>query len=327
MTVKKYFGWLGRDAERRAYDKIRDYDIVMSEVDPNHKPTFIDFSQWVEEEQDITLPDIDWQFEFDEGFDFYEAVERGVGNQIPPGPQLVGNCVPYGSCLSLCDRYAVELLEFGENETFWYPFIPYSYGAGRVYVGGVHWAGDGSTGAWQIEADKKHGILPSDLEGIPNSGPTDMQSTRSVNDKWKRTDSILNQWKPEAIEYAVGASTHIRNFEQTKIAICDKKQSVTIASSWGFAPAGNKDGMVIHRRSGSWSHQMHIRGCFAVNNNWYIHVQNQWGNSAHPTIGRKLPPGGFVITAELYDTWAGQAEVYSRGSIKGRIYKPNFQPW
>jgi len=321
------FGWLGHDKEREAYSYLKEIDEQIMSMYEDHIPTFIDFSQWMEQEQDIILPDIDWKFEFDSGFDFYEAVNRVFGQQIPPGPQSVGNCVPYGSCLSICDRYAVEILEYGESEEFWLPFVPYSYGAGRVYVGKVNWSSDGSLGAWQIEADMRHGILPTDTDGLPRKDSYDMQSTKAVNDEWKRQQGTLDKWKPKAIMYSVGSSTVIKSFEDCKIAICDKKQSVTIASNWGFAPTGNKDGMVIHKRSGSWAHQMHVRGVFNVNGNWYVHIGNQWGVTYHPSIGRKLPLGGFVIPAELFDTWVKDSECYSRGSIKGRVFVPNFDQW
>lgn len=307
------YGWLGLRKEREAKQQLYNEGVM------------IDFSQWAKAESDIDLVDL-FDMPFDSGFCFWPIVEKVYGKQMPPGPQSVGNCVPYGSCLAIFDRICVELLLDGDSEKLFVPFVPYSYGAGRVYIGNVYWAGDGSTGAWQIKADMKHGLLPCDTPGIPIRYEDDMQGSSSTNDQWKRTKSILDKWEPTAVDLNVGEGSSIGSFDQLKIAVCDKKQSITIASSWGFRSRGvdNKYGIVVHDAGGSWSHQMHIRAVFEIKGQWFVYVGNQWGTNAHPSVGNGFAPGGFVIYAELFDRWVKQAECYVRGSINGRILKPNF---
>jgi len=303
------YGWLGHRKERQA---------------KRQHLTIVDFKQWDLTERVIDLGAFD--FPFDDGFGFWEIVDRVYGKQLPPGPQLVGNCVPYGSCLSNFDRICTELLWFGEAEELFIPFVPYSYGAGRVYVGNVTWSSHGSLGSWQIAADMKYGLLPTDITGVPIRYEDDMQGSANTNSSWMRSKATLDKWLPNAQELTVGDGTEITNFNQLKIAVCDKKQPVTIASNWGFASQGvdNKYGIVIHKRSGSWAHQMHIRGVFEIKGQWFVYVGNQWGEDYHPKVADGFPLGGFVIYAEEFDRWVKEAETFVRGSINGRTYIPDF---
>lgn len=307
------YGWLGIRKERQAKSILQD------------EGTLIDFTQWSDTESDLDLVEI-FDMPFDDGFCFWPIVERVYGKQMPPGPQSVGNCVPYGSCLAIFDRICTELLVYGEAEQLFVPFIPYSYGAGRVLVGNVYWNSHGSLGSWQVKADMQHGLLPTDLTGVPIRYEHDMQGSASTNSTWMRSKSIIEDWLPKAEPLNIGAGSSIRNFDELKIAVCDKKQSVTIASSWGFRSKGldNKYGIVVHSPGGSWAHQMHIRSVFEIKGQWFVYVGNQWGTNYHPKVADGFPLGGFVIFAEVFDRWAKDAEVYVRGSINGRVYQPNF---
>lgn len=306
------YGWLGHRKERRAKQLLQE------------EGKLIDFAQWDRIEPSIDISGI--EFPFDDGWAFWPIVERVYGKQMPPGPQSVGNCVPYGSCLAIFDRICTELLFFGEAESLFVPFVPYSYGAGRVFVGGVYWRGHGSLGSWQIKADMQHGLLPTDIPGVPIRYEDDMQGSASTNSNWMRNESVLEKWEPSAEDLTIGEGTEINNFDQLKIAVYDKKQSVTIASGWGFRSMGvdNKYGIVVHRQGGSWSHQMHIRSVFEIKGQWFVYVGNQWGTNYHPRIADGFPLGGFVIFAELFDQWVKQAECFVRGSVNGRVYQPNF---
>lgn len=307
------FGWLGRKAEREA--KNLNYQMGL----------MIDFTQWSEEEDDIDFVDI-FNFPFDEGFAFWPILERVYGRPFPNDNQSVGNCVPYGSCLANLDRIATELLIDGDAESFFVPFVPFSYGAGRVYVGNVNWTTHGSTGSWQIAADMRYGMLPTDTPNLPIRYVNDIQGSNDTNSLWMRTREVLDKWKDYAVKLTVGEGSEVKSFADLKVAVCEKKQPVTIASNWGFVSNGldSKYGIVTHRNGGSWAHQMHIRAVFSIKGQWFVYVGNQWGDAAHSKVGEGFVLGGFVITAELFDKWVPNAECFVRGSINGRTFKPNF---
>ena len=306
-------GWLGHDSERLFRDNLYSLGVM------------IDFRQWLDAEDDLDFIEL-FDFPFDEGFAFWPITERVYGRQLDIDAQSVGNCVPYGACLANIDRIATELLVFGEAERAFIPFVPYSYGAGRVYVGNVSWTSDGSLGSWQIAADMRYGMLPIDVPNVPIRHEFDIQGSSSINHQWMRNRSVLDHWSEFARPLTVGEGSNVNSFEELKIAVCQKKQPVTIASNWGFVSAGKDDkyGIVVHRAGGSWAHQMHIRAVFAIKGQWFVFVGNQWGYSAHPVVGAGFARGGFVIPAELFDRWVKDAEVFVRGSINGRTLKPNF---
>jgi hypothetical protein len=307
------FGWLGYELERKA--KEVNYQVGL----------MTDFRQWADDEPDLALKET-FNFPFDDGYAFWPITEKVCKDVVPQGPQLVGNCVPYGSCLANLDRICTELLIFGEAESLFYPFVPFSYGAARVWVGNVNWSSHGSLGSWQIAADMRYGMLPCDVAGVPIRHVNDMQGSADTNSLWMRNKEVLEKFKDQAASLTVGEGSEIANYEQLRKAVVDKKQPVTIASNWGFVSRGldEKYGIVLHSKGGSWAHQMHIRAVFSIKGQGFVYVGNQWGDKYHPVVGEGFAKGGFVITDELFDEWAKDAEVYVRGSINGRILKPNF---
>lgn len=306
-------GWLGHQLEKVAKNQIYNAGIM------------IDFRQWSDANDNQTLKE-QFNFPFDEGFGFWPITERVYGGQVDSENQSVGNCVPYGACLANVDRIAVELLLFGESERPFIPFVPFSYGAGRVYVGNVNWSSHGSLGSWQIAADMRYGMLPTDTPNLPIRFEGDIQGSANTNSTWMKSKGVLDSWQPFAKALTVGEGSNVESFDQLKIAVCDKKQPATIASDWGFVSKGldSKYGIVVHGAGGSWAHQMHIRGVFSIKGQWFVNVGNQWGYKYHPLIGEGYAKGGFVIPAELFDRWVKDAECFVRGSINGRTFKPNF---
>lgn len=307
------FGWLGHKLEGIAKNQMYNAGIML------------DFSQWSNANDNQSLKE-QFKFPFDDGFAFWPMVERVFGGQVDSDAQSVGNCVPYSSCLANVDRMAVEILLFGESERPFIPFVPYSYGAGRVYVGNVNWSSHGSLGSWQIAADMRYGLLPVDTPNLPIRHETDIQGSGTTNSAWMKNKEVLDSWQPFAKDLTVGEGTNVESFDQLKVVVCDKKQPATIASNWGFVSKGvdSKYGIVIHGQGGSWAHQMRIRAVFQIKGQWFVNVGNQWGYSYHPPIGEGFAKGGFVIPAELFDKWVKDAECFVRGSINGRVYKPNF---
>lgn len=308
-----FFGWLGRELEQQYKEILYELGLMVS------------FQQWNQTENDVDFVQV-FNFPFDEGFAFWPITEKVYGKQVDEDAQTVGNCVPYGSCLAVVDRIATELLVFGEPERAFIPFVPFSYGAGRVYVGNVAWTSHGSIGAWQIAADMRYGLLPNDVQGVPARHEFDIQGASNTNSQWMRDKTALDAFAAYAKPLTIGEGTEITSFDNLKVAVVNKKQPVTIASNWGFVSTGvdYKYNIVLHRKGGSWAHQMHIRAVFAIKGQWFVYVGNQWGYNAHPKVGEGFALGGFVITAETFDTWVKEAECYVRGSMNGRTLKPNF---
>lgn len=269
---------------------------------------------------------------FDEGFGFWLPVEKVFGYQIQPGPQDIGNCVGYADCLSLCDLQGAEIYCCGDMETPFVPYVPFSYGAGRVYIGGGRLGrGDGSLGTWQLKADIEYGYLPSDLPGLTVKPGEPAEPDANTGRDWGSRKSILDQWKAKAepFKVAAGPSMHCETADIAREMVVDHLRPLTIASDWGFAKDrfDEKYGITLWKKSGSWAHQMHIRGIFSIKGQWFVYVGNQWGLNYHGSVGEGFPRGGFVIPFELFARWTREAFVAARGNFSGRQQVVDVQPY
>lgn len=313
---KPQFGWLGHEREKKAFAEVMQRD----------HPPFVMFDDFVAKE---SRPAKDYPTPpgFDGGWEFWTGVEKCYGKQVAPGPQDVGDCVGYSTVLSATDLIAHEVYWEGQNEKFFIPTVLFSYGAGRVYIGGGRLGNsDGSLGSWQIAADTEYGFLPSDLPGLPFKPDEPCEPEGRIVKQWGSQKSILDQWKDKAAPFRLGEGTKIESSDQLKKVVCELHRPVTIASDWGFAKAGldSATGLVLWRRSGSWGHQMHIRGVIEIKGRWFAYIGNQWGTTFHGDPG-KGPTGGFWVPFEIMDQWVRDAEVYARGLFPGRpADKPDF---
>jgi hypothetical protein len=115
-------------------------------------------------------------------------------------------------------------------------------------------------------------------------------------------------------------SVTVKTADDAKNTLCVLKQPCHICSSWGFKPVtgrpDDKYGVVIHRRSGSWAHNMTVYGVISIKGTWFVVIKNSWGATAHPDPGAGLPRGCFVIPLDLFASWIRQAECMSIGELQ-----------
>jgi len=245
----------------------------------------------------------------------HSYVVEGIGNH---------NCVGYSHCMMLGSRIAYEILVEGDPEDLfddgthsYVPYIPYSYGAGRVYVGGNKIRGDGSLCEWQIQGSMEYGFLPCGTPGLEGPYP---QSSERVGRQFGSSKSVLDKYKPEAMKYDLVNSWDIKDVDSAKDAVLVKRAPLQICSNWGFASAGvdNRYGIEIYRRSGQWAHSMQIIGMFLLKGQWFVVVRNQWGRNYHKAPGAGVPAGSFIIPIELLASWIPNAVVMAIGELQGR---------
>jgi hypothetical protein len=310
------FGWAGLYQEEKAFELAVKQGYVME---------FNNFLATSNPISDAIKKRIQQMFQFDKGWAFWYAEQIYLKFRIPHGPQNMGNCVAYSAFLVLCYLMLQEILVIGDNEEFYYPFIPYLYGAGRVYEGGNRLGGDGSNGIWQINACMKHGVLPSDLSGIPDGAP---QCSSSIGRTWGRSKSTLDQWRPKALPYKIRATTRCTSAEDVKKMIVDYQYPVTHASSAWFRRSGydSKYELTLWTLGGRAAHQTFTEACFEIKGQWFFYIGNQWGNNYHGNPGRGFPLGGFVVPFETYDRFIKTSACYAYQDFGGRErQKPDFK--
>lgn len=314
MATMPPTGWLGIYEEETAFDKLFNFgDSFVS---------YEDFKAGIEPPEQAVIDACKRAMPFDDGWGFWFAVEKCFGAQIAPGPQDIGDCVGYSAALSAIDLQCHESYVKGDPENAFTIFCPFNYGCGRVYIGGGRLGnGDGSLGSWEIDGNVRFGFLPSDLPGIPGIKDSEPCEPDAATARlFGRSRAVLDEWKHLAAPHKIDHGVRIETAEQAKESVTELFRPLTIASNWGFRKKGfdSKYGVTIWSRSGSWAHQMHIRGIFSIKGTWFVYVGNQWGTNYHGTVGDGYPLGGFIITFDEFARWIKDAAVYARGGFQGR---------
>lgn len=274
---------------------------------------------------------------FDEGWSFFPAESLLAGftdDETWMFSQVIGNCVGASHGGLLASKIAHEIIALGEPEEslgkkmLIAPFIPYSYGVGRM-AGNMLGPGDGSYCSAQMLGTFRHGFLPCFVEGLSEyagSGDSALpQGTASANRLFGSSRNIIEKWIPKAKSFEMTEAPVAKTADDAKVLICDKKVPLQICSGWGFAydRFDTKYNIHLYKKSGSWSHSMQVMAIFAIKGAWFVCIRNQWGLSAHkgsPEI--KIPKGCFCIPFELFASWMKSAEVMGIGNIKGLPSNP-----
>lgn len=275
------------------------------------------------------------KFKFDAGWDFMVAerfVYRLTDAQTLMVAQLIGNCVGDSHCCLLASRIAHEILCDGDAEEklgieqLGIPFIPYSYGAGRM-VGGMLGPSDGSYCGAQIEASMTHGFLPCYTPGLDVYGGTLPQASANANRLFGKSKAEIMKWEPKALQFDLEEAPKIKSADEAWTAIVDKKIPLQICSGQGFKYKGrDENGVEIYVPGGSWPHSLQVVAAFQIKSQRYKAIRNQWGYDAHKGSPNQGIVGGvFVITYETFDRWVKNSETIGIGSIKGLPSKPSFE--
>ncbi len=258
---------------------------------------------------------------FDKGWDF-EYADKLIYGQHLTFQQNIGNCVGASHCMLLASKVAHEILiegdpeePLGDQASSPIPYVPYSYGAGRVYIGGNRINGDGSLCEWQIQATMEYGFLPSDQDGLTGVP----QGSAGTGRSWGRSKATLDKWLPQAKAYDM-ESTPITSADQCRTALVDHKHPSQICSSWGFAVQryDSKYDLNLYTKSGSWAHSMQVIAIFEKKGAWFVKIRNQWGETHKDGMS-------FVIPFELFERWIPQSSTATIGEIKGRPTNPGFE--
>lgn len=267
---------------------------------------------------------------FEEGWSFLPAEKLVYGEQLWQ-QQNIGNCVGSSHCMLLAARIAHEILAEGEAEdplgtaNMGIPFIPYSYGAGRL-AGDMLGPGDGSYCGAQIEGTQEYGFLPCYTTGLEAYGSLP-QSSSTVGRLFGRSKSEILKWQPQATQFDLVEAPRCRSADEAWDLVVEKKIPLQICSGWGFkySKFDSTYGVHLYRPGGSWSHSMQVMAMFGIKGQRFACIRNQWGIEAHkgsPEIG--IPGTCFVITIEDFARWVKDSETIGIGQIKGLEANPGF---
>lgn len=186
------------------------------------------------------------QFKFDAGWNFLVA-EALVYAVYLWFRQNIGNCVGASHCMLLATRIAHEILAEGDAEErlgegqLAMPFVPFSYGVGRLVGGLIRSRGDGSFCGAQINATMKYGFLPCYTPGLQEyAGTRDAdqlpQGTSAAGRQFGGSQRLLEQWMPYAQAFDLVEAPKPENADEAWQLVADAVSPLQICS--GYLPGG-----------------------------------------------------------------------------------------
>jgi hypothetical protein len=285
MTAPRRFGWVGRDEANREWDRLAS----------SFPSFFISQQSRATAGQTARLWDI---------------VRKVRGADTPNVPQQSGDCVAFGAKNAIEYLACVEILR-GDPETFRPVFPPYLYATGRVLVGGGRLAGRaGSLGSWMAKAVVKHGVLRSDLPGVP-------AYSGRVADRWGDGDGF-RAFLEEGRRHPVCSAARIDDWKDLVAAVVNG-YPCTLASNAGFTMKAGHDG--FHHRRGTWPHQMCVVAvCDDALRPW-AGVLNSWGDVHGRLIdfetGDSWPTGTLRIRREAIESMLRTGECFAWSQFDG----------
>ena len=311
----QHFGWLGYDAERRAWDEAR----YQSE-----ERLYNEFSEVAD-----TLPALKSTY-YNRPFTW--TLERLLYAKntlpyeiIPAFFQYTGDCVAAGLAGAIQKLQVLELVMDGQEEEFREVFVPWIYGVSRNQIGGGKLRGDGSTGAWGARAVNEYGVLFCDDVGVPSYG----KSNNCTSDDWGHrrnrgqiSGAVYGKFEPVAFDNKV-AVVRATSVDQM-IELMDAGYQLTIASYRGFKVTEYKGFHVYRRAVKDWGHQMHItdltRDPFVA-----FYRRNQWGDSHAKPLNGESPGGAWNLAEDVEDELRrGGVEVYGYRNLSGSPSGPDY---
>lgn len=247
----------------------------------------------------------------------YEAIYKTLGGRAKYNWRLQG----IGDCVSMGGARAVDILKalqvvMGTGSWHAETATEVIYALSRVEIGkGQLGNGDGSVGAWAMEACKLYGTLDRRVYGKHDLTKYSAQRAKT----WGGPRAGLpDELEPTARQQLVRTGSLVQTWED----VCDAVAAgypVTIASNCGFdynkdaqgRPRRDKDGFL--RPAGSWPHQMCIVGIDDKSKRPGACIDNSWGpNWLSGPIAFDQPEGSFWVDAEelerrilrQQDSWA-----------------------
>lgn len=239
-------------------------------------------------------------------------VVKALGYPFEGTHQLTGSCVGAGGGNALASVAFADCLIRKEPEQIYLPFWLLPYGRSRYYLGD-RGPGEGSTGSTFAKAVREDGCLDNNDSTFDLPKPTNTDGLvwgSSVEMKWSDGGAIASKYLTASRKNLVRTTAECKSADAVREAICNW-YPVTCASMYAHQPRVEK-GVLLGRRSGSWSHQMSIQA-------WWKHpdlgeifwLMNQWGKNAHGIDPAGGPPGGVWILKSDVEWICRTGEVYA----------------
>jgi hypothetical protein len=264
------------------------------------------------------------------------------GQDVPKGPQKIGDCVSWGwsnldnyvACLQIYkalkrqsllvepdkDLFGGTEREFNElvalRAAILEEYQPCAseviYALSRVEVGGQRGSmSDGSTGIWASKAVSTYGTISrAQLEKILGPGKGAYDPNRAK--QWG-AQGLPDDLEPEAKKHRIKTVSLVRNFREAATLI-QNGYPVAVCSDQGFSMTRDQQGFA--RPQGTWNHCMLFCGVrfdrpgLACSQSWGPNVPNG------PT-DKGQPDNTFFVDEKVVDRMLGQQDSFTGSEFDG----------
>lgn len=311
-SFEYYGGWLGPNAEKRAWDTVR--GLCPDSAWPRGS-TYCEFSERIATIRNRHTTYANRPFTWDMERKLY-ATGRLPFELIPTHTQDTGNCVAAGLAGTGMKLQVLEIALGGEEEKFRMWDVPWIYAISRNQIGGGM-VGAGSTGVWGARAVNEYGVLFAEDAGVPPYA--------GRSDDWGRRSNVRNPvYQPY---FDVAADNKVEIVRATSVDemadLMDAGYMLTIASFQGFRVETYK-GLHTYRPSGSWAHQMHITD-MRRDPELMFYRMNQWGPDHTKPLNGETPGGAWNLASDLdKELQDGNVEVYGYCTFAGEPGEPDY---
>lgn len=251
------------------------------------------------------------------------SLKANNGKHFTVFHQQTGSCVGNGLGQALWYLSAVEVHRLKDPEQVILPFWLLPYGRSRLYAD-MDNHGEGSFGSAAALAISKDGVIPYNLEGLPQPVDKDGLTWGKEEElKWSCGRKIEEKWLTLSRKHLVKTTARIRSADEA-IAALRNYYPLTCASMFGFSPmipeaSGTPPVRVVQRRNDSWGHQMCCIGWMKHPEHGDIfYILNSWGKEIHgvPIGSFNEPQGGFWIKKKEME-FICRDEVFALSQFQG----------
>lgn len=262
-------------------------------------------------------------------FTFHDMEKRILGSFLPLTWQLIGSCVGHGAFNVIWRRILKEVVD-GQREKFVMPYLPYMYGASRMYGEqkyGIRWGGNpnGSTGLCMAESCALYGIIETRPEYLQpklikdeQTGILVYQWPAKADAQWAVRPYVPSNLLEEGKKHLFKRVYRVRTVDQA-IAALNNEQPITIAWNYNLHPSETRNGKTFMRRGGIvGGHQVCLTGYdLDPRDPAFFHL-NSWPPSWMPKQADGPAGGGWIPMddAESIIT-SPNTEVYAFEDVDG----------
>lgn len=279
-------------------------------------------SSLVVAEEGLSLDEEYLKNALEDGVFFWEFEEALLGKTLEIGRQTIGDCVSWGSKHICSDQIVIEAACSGGHEQFVAEVATEPiYSGCRVEIGGGRLSGDGALGVWAMKWVTQYGIILRLKYGNIDLTTYDGGRARSWGG---RGNGCPDELEPIAKQHPISDGSLCQSADDA-IPILANLNGITTASNVGFTSKRDKRG--ICRRSGTWNHQMGLRGVFMdKSGEILVPQQNSWAdylgstnNKVTTYSGREvtLPAGCYLTTMEDLNVQLRQGDSFAHSGVRG----------